>query len=425
MLDIKKIRLEPDKYRTGLRSKGAEARLDELLNLDARRRNTVAETDECKSVRNRVSKEIAQKKRQQQDAEDQILEMRMLGERIKTLDDDVRVIETEMENILITLPNLPHESVKTGCSADDNEEVKSWGQKPVYDFPLRDHFELAESLRLLDFYHAARLSGAGFPMYRGAGAKLERALINFMLDFHTTRHGYTEIFPPFMVSRDSAFGTGQLPKLEADMYHDQTDDLFLIPTAEVPVTNIHREEIIPESVLPLHYTAYSACFRREAGSYGKDTRGLTRVHQFNKVELVRFTTPEKSYQAHEELLQDAEEILQALGLHYRVVSLCSGDLSFAAAKCYDIEIWAPASKRYFEVSSVSNFEDFQARRANIRYRRSSDGKVDFLHTLNGSGVATPRLMIALLETYQTDEGKIVIPSVLHPYTGFNLIKPER
>ena len=289
---------------------------------------------------------------------------------------------------------------------------------------LKDHLDLANDLGILDFRRSSKISGSGFPLYVGDGARLERAFINFMLDFHIERHGYKEIFPPYLVSRDSAFGTGQLPKLEDDMYLDKTDDLFLVPTAEIPVTNIHRDEILPENQLPIKYVAYSACFRREAGSYGKDTRGLSRVHQFNKVEMVRFTTPEVSYLAHEELLNDAEEILQALNLHYRVVSLCSGDLSFAAAKCYDIEIWAPGSQKYFEVSSVSNFEDFQARRTNIRYRRAADGKVSYLHTLNGSGVATPRLMIAFLETYQTDEGTIVIPEILQPYTRFKMIKTQ-
>ncbi|PIS28024.1 MAG: serine--tRNA ligase [Candidatus Marinimicrobia bacterium CG08_land_8_20_14_0_20_45_22] len=424
MLDIKQIRLEPEKYRKGLSAKGAEGKLDELLTLDTERRSYVSEVDQLKGLRNRVTEEIAALKKARQSADDKIIEMRRVGEQIKKLDDKIKEIEDKLTNIVIILPNIPHESVKIGRSPDENEVVKFWGEKPTYDFPLKDHLEIGDSLGIIDFHRSSKISGAGFPMYVGAGAKLERSIINFMLDFHTEKHGYKEIFPPFLVNRDSAFGTGQLPKLEEDMYHTSEDDLFLIPTAEVPVTNIHRDEILQENKLPIKYAAYSGCFRREAGSYGKDTRGLSRVHQFNKVEMVRFTTPESSYIAHEELLRDAEEILQALKLHYRVVLLCSGDMSFAAAKCYDIEVWAPASQKYFEVSSISNFEDFQARRANIRYRKNSDGKVGYVHTLNGSGVATPRLMIALLETYQTDEGKVIVPEALQPYTGFSLINGE-
>jgi len=424
MLDIKQIRSEPEKYRQGLQAKGASARLEELLSWDAQRREQLTRVEELKNRRNSASAEIAVLKKRGQPVEEQVNQMRKVGDEIKILDAKIHEIEDNLNKILITLPNLPHISVKTGQSPDDNTVVKEWGRPPQYDFPLKDHFDLGESLGILDFKSASKISGAGFPLYIGAGATLERALVNFMLDLHRNKHGYTEVFPPFMVARHSAFGTGQLPKLEIDMYRTTEDDLFMIPTAEVPVTNMHREEIIPEEQLPKKYTAYSACFRREAGSYGKETRGLSRVHQFNKVELVWFTTPESSYTVHEELLRDAEEVLQALNLHYRVVELCSGDLSFAAAKCYDLEIWAPGSRKYFEVSSVSNFEDFQARRANIRYRRK-DGKVGYLHTLNGSGVATPRLMIALLESYQTDEGKIIVPEVLHPYTGFHQIQVRR
>jgi len=424
MLDLKQIRNEPEKFRQGLEAKNASDKLDALLKLDTGRRECIAQADELKSIRNRVSDEIGQLKKSGQPAEEKVREMRSVGDQISALDQKLKEIENQINNILVTLPNVPHSSVKIGRSAAENTTVKEWGRQPEYDYPLKDHLDLSEALGILDMKRAAKISGAGFPMYIGDGATLERALINFMLDFHRTKHGYKEIFPPFMVARESAFGTGQLPKLEEDMYHIEADDLFLIPTAEVPVTNIHRDEILPENKLPIKYTAYSACFRREAGSYGKDTRGLSRVHQFNKVELVWFTTPENSYQIHEKLLQDAEEILQALNLHYRVVALCSGDLSFAAAKCYDIEIWAPGSGKYFEVSSVSNFEDFQARRANIRFRRTADNKVNFVHTLNGSGVATPRLMIALLETFQTPEGTIIIPEVLQKYTGFSQIKSQ-
>lgn len=425
MLDIKQIRQEPDKYRSGLRARNAEEKLDALLKLDAERRSYISKVDELKGIRNRVTEEIALLKKTKLFADDKIAEMRAVGANIKGLDSKIKEVEEKLHSILITLPNIPHQTVKIGQSPENNEIVKYWGEKPNYDFKLRDHLEIGDNLGIIDFHRSAKISGAGFPMYIGAGAKLERSIVNFMLDFHVNKHGYKEIFPPFLVSRESAIGTGQLPKLEDDMYRIDEDDLFLIPTAEVPVVNIHRDEIILENRLPIKYTAYSSCFRREAGSYGKDTRGLSRVHQFNKVELVNFTTPESSYLAHEELLNEAEEILQALKLHYRVVSLCSGDLSFAAAKCYDIEVWAPASEKYFEVSSVSNCEDFQARRANIRYRRAADGKVGYLHTLNGSGVATPRLMIALLETYQTDEGMVVVPEMLQPYTGFNLIKAEK
>lgn len=422
MLDIKKIRQDPDNFKKGLQAKNSGEKIEALLLLDKQRREIISKSDELKGLRNRVSAEIAQLKKNKQDATDKISEMKQVGDRIKALDVQLKTVDNDLNAIMVTLPNLPHSSVKIGKTAEENELVREWGTKPQYDYPLQDHLDLAEKLDILDFQRGAKVSGSGFPIYKSAGARLERAFINFMLDMHTERHGYSEIFPPFLTNRDSAFGTGQLPKLEEDMYLDNADDLFLVPTAEVPVTNIHRDEIIPENQLPIQYTAYSACFRREAGSYGKDTRGLSRVHQFNKVEMVRFVRPENSYRAHEELLKNAEDVLQALNLHYRIVSLCSGDLSFAAAKCYDIEIWAPGSQKYFEVSSVSNFEDFQARRANIRYRRNSDGKVDFVHTLNGSGVATPRLMIAFLETYQTDEGTISIPEILQPYTGFKQIK---
>jgi len=425
MLDIKKIRLEPEKYRKGLESKNGAKNLDLLLELDAQRRSSIAKVDQLKSLRNRVSEEIAIIKKAGKSADFKIKEMRKVAERIKSLDSEINDVEDDIRNIMVALPNIPHESVKVGYSPEENEILRYWGKKPSFDFDIEDHLDIAESLGILDFHRAAKISGTGFPMYVGAGAKLERALINFMLDFHVSKHGYKEIFPPFLTSRDSAFCTGQLPKLEDDMYVTNGDGLFLIPTAEVPLANIHRGEIIPESKLPIKYVAYSACFRREAGSYGKDTRGLSRLHQFNKVEMVRFTTAEDSYKHHEELLADAEEILQALNLHYRVVRLCSGDLSFAAAKCYDLEVWAPASEKYFEVSSVSNCEDFQARRANIRYRKTSDGKVAFVHILNGSGVATPRLVIALLETYQTNEGKVIIPEILHPYTGFKIIRSQK
>jgi len=421
MLDIKDIRENPELYKKGLAKKNAAGQIDDLLEIDSKRREKITKADDLKALRNRVSKEIGELKRKGKDARDKIEEMQKVAADIKDLDNQIAELDSERDKLLIFLPNLPHESVKAGDSEEDNEMIREWGAKSEFDFELKDHLDLGEYLDILDFQRAAKFSGTGFPLYKNEGARLERALINFMLDFHVEKHGYKEIFPPFMVNREAATGTGQLPKLEEDMYNTKGDDFFLIPTAEVPVTNIHRDEIIPEKELPIKYTAYSACFRREAGSYGKETRGLSRVHQFNKVEMVRFVTPENSYQVLEDLLQDAEEVLQALGLHYRILNLCSADLSFAAAKCYDIEVWAPASEKYFEVSSVSNFEDFQARRSSIKYRRKSDNQVNFLHTLNGSGLATPRLMIALLEQYQTSDGNIVIPKALHSYTGFTKI----
>jgi seryl-tRNA synthetase len=319
---------------------------------------------------------------------------------------------------------VPSETVPTGISEDDNVEMYKWGEKPEFDFPIKDHYTIGHDLGLFDFNRGSKITGSGFPLYTGKGAKLERALINFMLDFHVEKHGYKEIFPPFLVNRDSTAGTGQLPKLEDDMYYCGVDDLFLIPTAEVPVTNIYKNEILKNDELPIYLTAYSACFRREAGSYGKDTRGFQRVHQFNKVEMVKFTTPESSYDELETLLKNAEEILQALEIHYRVIELCTADLSFASAKTYDIEVWSPAQEKYLEVSSCSNFEDFQARRIGIRYRRKSDGKVDFVHTLNGSGVATPRLLISILEAYQNDDGSVSVPAALQPYMNIDLLKKE-
>ncbi len=421
MLDIKKLRETPEIFRKGLQAKKAEAKLDEILANDEKRRNLITEVNDLKALRNKVSKEIGDLKRNKEDASDKIQEMQTVSKNIKEMDSQINVLEEQLNNILVTLPNLPHESAPIGFTEVDNIETASWGEKPTYDYTLKDHLDIAENLGILDMQRGAKISGSGFPLFIGKGARLERALINFMLDFHTEKHGYTEVFPPFLVSRNTMFGTGQLPKMEEDMYHCTEDDLFLIPTAEVPVTNIHSDEILPEKDLPKKFAAFSGCFRREAGSYGKETRGLSRLHQFNKVEMVQFTCPEESYAVHEKLLKNAEDILQALGLHYRILNLCSGDLSFAAAKCYDIEVWAPGSDKYFEVSSVSNFEDFQARRANIRYRREEDKKVDFVHTLNGSGVATPRLVIALLETYQQADGTVEIPEILRPYTGYDKI----
>ncbi len=391
------------------------------------RRAILQQVEEYKALRNKVSQEVAEKKKAGENAENIIIEMREVSGKIKKLDDDLRELETELNDILMWVPNLPHSSVPVGKSAAENVIVREW--KPDgYEFDnkkeLLDHFELGKRNGILDFERGAKVSGAGFPVYMGKGATLERALINYMLDLHINKHNYKEVFPPFLVNRESMKGSGQLPKLAEDMYHCEKDDLFLIPTAEVPITNLHSGEIIKEEDLPIRYAGYSACFRREAGSYGKDTKGFIRVHQFNKVEMVKFVLPENSYQELEGLVNDAEEILQALKIPYRIVLLCTGDLSFSASKCYDIETWSPAENKWLEASSCSNFENFQSRRANIRFRNKETNKVEFVHTLNGSGLATSRLMVSLLEQYQNGDGAIEVPEVLKKYTGFNLISPE-
>ena len=347
--------------------------------------------------------------------------MRSVGEKIKELENELSLKKEKLDGLILNLPNIPHESVPEGENEDDNKVISTWGSDLKKDFTLKTHLELGASLGLFDFERSAKISGSGFPLYTGKGALLERSLINFMLDFHTKENQYSEIFPPFLVKSDSVLTTGNLPKFSEDMYHSEIDDLWLIPTAEVPITNIHQNEILNENDLPKKYTAYSACFRREAGSYGKDTKGFLRVHQFNKVELVQLVRPEDSYKALEDLTCHAEMILQSLNLKYRKVELCTGDLSFSAAKCYDLEIWAPAEKKWLEVSSCSNFEDFQARRGNIKYRRSEDSKVEFVHTLNGSGLATPRLLVALLEAYQNPDGSITIPEPLQDYMKLKTI----
>ncbi|NMD12761.1 MAG: serine--tRNA ligase [Candidatus Cloacimonetes bacterium] len=411
MIDLKFIRSNPDEVRAAIRNKNEKADLDALLELDETRRGLQFEFDQFKSRQNQVSQTIAKLKREGGDASALLEEMGSVAEQIKAVNGRLTEINAELESRLLTIPNLPEASVPIGRDESSNILVKTWGEQPSFAFSPLDHLELAEKNALLDMPRGAKISGSGFPVYTGFGARLERAVINFMLEFHLQRHGYSELGVPLIVNRKTMTGTGQLPKLETDMYHVDEDDLFLIPTAEVPVTNIHAGEVLSLAQLPLKYVAYTPCFRREAGSYGKDTRGLQRLHQFNKVEMVRFVEPQSSWEALEEMLRDAEDILQALGLHYRVVQLCTGDLSFASAKTYDIEVWAPGTGKYLEVSSVSNFVDFQARRANIRYRDAS-GKMAFLHTLNGSGVATPRLMIALLETYQRQDGSLELPPIL-------------
>jgi seryl-tRNA synthetase len=417
MLSIDIIRNNPKEVEKGLARKGEKLLINEIIKLDESYRSDLAQANEMRAKRNVSSDKIAQAKKLGENVDKAINAMRKLSQKIKVLEEKTQSSKNDLEQLLLGLPNIPHESVPEGKDEKNNQLVREWGETLDRDFNIMAHLELGKALSLFDFERGAKISGSGFPLYTGKGAKLERALINFMLDFQTEQHGYKEIFPPFLVRPESAVTTGQLPKLADDMYASEKDDLLLIPTAEVPLTNIHQNEILSEDQLPINYTAYSACFRREAGSYGKDTHGFLRVHQFNKVELVKFVKPKNSYKELEKLVEQAEAILQSLGLKYRVIELCAGDLSFAAAKCYDLELWAPGEEKWLEVSSCSNFEDFQARRGNIRYRRNSDKKVEFVHTLNGSGVATPRLLVALLETYQNKDGTIAIPESLQPYFG--------
>ena len=417
MLSIDIIRNNPKEVEQGLARKGEKLLINEIIKLDESYRSDLAQANEMRAKRNVSSDKIAQAKKLGENVDKAINAMRKLSQKIKVLEEKTQSSKNDLEQLLLGLPNIPHESVPEGKDEKNNQLVREWGETLDRDFNIMAHLELGKALSLFDFERGAKISGSGFPLYTGKGAKLERALINFMLDFQTEQHGYKEIFPPFLVRPESAVTTGQLPKLADDMYASEKDDLWLIPTAEVPLTNIHQNEILSEDQLPINYTAYSACFRREAGSYGKDTHGFLRVHQFNKVELVKFVKPKNSYKELETLVGQAEAILQSLGLKYRVIELCAGDLSFAAAKCYDLELWAPGEEKWLEVSSCSNFEDFQARRGNIRYRRNSDKQVEFVHTLNGSGVATPRLLVALLETYQNKDGTIAIPEPLQPYFG--------
>jgi len=417
MLDLKFIRENPEKVKEAIRLKNEKGDVDRILELDKERRKIIFEVENLKKERNENSNRVAQLKKEKKDASEIITKTKKISEDIKILDEKLSALQTDIKKMIDWIPNIPHESAPQGKDAADNVEILTWGEIPKFDFKVKDHITLGENLDILDFKRGGKISGGGFPVYKGAGARLERALINFMLDLHTSEHGYREVFPPFIVNRESMYSTGQLPKLEDDMYFIEKDDLFLIPTAEVPLTNLHRDEILDIDQLPVKYVAYSACFRREAGSYGKDTRGFLRVHQFNKVELVNFVRPEISYEVHDKILEEATKILRLLEIPYRVVSLATGDLSFAAAKCYDIETWSPAEGKWLEASSVSNFEDFQARRANIRFRRERGKSPEFVHTLNGSGLATSRLMVSLLETYQTDEGTVIIPPVLRKYMG--------
>ena len=422
MISIKNIRDNPQLVQDSVVKKGYEGSIVEINSIDKKYRLVTKNLEESRAKKNVVSQQVAESKRNGSNADDKIAEMRKLGESIKSLEEELNLIKNHLKVKLDEIPNLPHVSVPDGESEKDNVIIREWGLKPDFDFQVKTHQDLVRELKLIDFERGAKISGSGFPLYTGQGAKLERKLINSMVDHHVDKYGFSEIFPPVLILEESMRTTGQLPKFEEDMYQSELDHLYLAPTAEVPVTNIHRDEIILESDLPINYVAYSPCFRRESGSYGKDTRGLLRLHQFNKVEMVKFVKPEDSYAALEELVLQAESILQLLGLTYRVIELCSGDLSFSAAKCYDIEIWSPGEKQWLEVSSCSNFEDFQSRRGKIRYRSAVDKKVNLLHTLNGSGLATPRLMVALLETYQTKSGSIIFSDSAAEFLGMKEIK---
>ena len=424
MIDIKLIRENPEYVKKGIESKNEKISIDEILSLDTKKREKLKLVEELKAKRNAASQEVGKLKKAGQNADLILAEMKNVSDEITSLDNELKEINSSLQDILKRIPNIPHSSTPIGKSAEDNVEVRKWmpedfNFKP--EFEILNHTELGIKLGILDFERGSKITGSGFPVYVGKGATLERALINFMLDYHLENHGYKEIFPPFLVNPDSMFGTGQLPKMQEDMYFVDRDDLYLVPTAEVPVTNLHRDEILNEKDLPINYVAYSACFRREAGSYGKESRGFLRVHQFNKVEMVKIVEPEGSYDELEEIVSNAEDILKELKIPYRILMLCTGDLSFAAAKCYDIETWSPAENKWLEASSCSNFESFQARRANIKFRSEENKKLEFVHTLNGSGLATSRLMVSILENYQTPEGKIIVPKVLQKYTGFSLI----
>jgi len=417
MLSLTRIRNNPDQIKAGLEAKNESIDLDKILKLDEKHRDKIHQLNEMRAERNRASEAIAEAKRAGKDSDDAIAAMRKGSDAIKDSEKEVSDLGQALDEQLELIPNIPHDTVPVGQDKTANQVIREWGDPLAVDFDVKSHVEIGLELKLFDLERGSKISGSGFPLLTGLGAKLERVLINFMLELHVQKHGFTEIFPPFLTRAEAPRTCGQLPKFADDMYYIEKDDLYLIPTAEVPVTYIFSDEIMDEDDLPGNYAAYSACFRREAGSHGKGTRGLLRLHQFNKVEMVKFVEPKTSYDELESLTTQAEEVLQQLGLHYRVVALSTGDLSFAAAKCYDLEVWAPGEGKWLEVSSCSNYEDFQARRGNIRYRRTADKKVDFVHTLNGSGLATPRLMVALLETYQTPDGKVLLPQVLHEPMG--------
>ena len=419
MISIKKLRENPERFEKKLKSKDDILNIKSIIEIDKKVRRLKHESNLIRSKRNAATEQIGELKRKKEDAASAMKEARELGGKLKSIESDLSKIELDLNNKLLNLPNPPHSSVPKGENEKSNKIVREWGKKPKFDFKPKNHIELGENNQLFDFKTASKISGSGFSLYIGKGAMLERHLINSMLDYHIKKFNFTEFFPPVLMSKKSMLTTGQLPKFEDDMYYCDNDELYLAPTAEVPITNIHRNDTLNESDLPLQYVGYSPCFRREAGSYGKDTRGLLRLHQFNKVEMVKFVAPENSYEELEILTIQAESILQKLGLTYRVVELCRGDLSFAASKCYDLEIWAPGEEKWLEVSSCSNFESFQSRRGNIRFRRLDDQKIDFVHTLNGSGLATPRLIVSLIETYQTESGMIKFPKDVSEFLGTN------
>ncbi len=420
MYDLKQLRENLEDIRTALGRRGNDVPWADLQKLSEERRASTTQVEQLRSELNKGSEEVARLRRAKAPAEEAMAAMKQLGDRIKDAEGALRKVEESLTDVALRIPNLPHASVPVGADASENVEVRRWGTVPSFSSPPKPHWEVGEHLGILDFDRAAKIAGARFSVMTGAGARLERALINYMLDLHSAQHGYREVLPPLMVNRASMTGTGQLPKFEDDLFRMKDEDYFLIPTAEVPVTNLHREEILGGDHLPLRYTAYTPCFRREAGSYGKDTRGLIRLHQFNKVELVAFTTPDRSYDELERLTGHAESILQGLSLPYRVMSLCTGDMGFSAAKTYDLEVWLPSQQQYREISSCSNFESFQARRASIKYRPTGgkkDTKTDFVHTLNGSGLAVGRTVVAILENFQQPDGSVEIPPVLRSYMG--------
>lgn len=420
MYDLKQLRETLDLIRTSLGLRGNDVPWEVIEKLSEERRALTTQVEQLRHELKKGSDEVARLRRANEPAEEAVTAMKRLGDRIKDIEGGLGGVEETLRDLALRIPNLPHQSVPIGGDASDNVEVRRWGAIPSFPNPARPHWEIGEALGILDFDRAAKIAGARFALLTGTGAQLERALINYMLDLHTGRHGYQEVLPPLMVNRQSMTGTGQLPKFEDDLFRVPEDDYFLIPTAEVPVTNLHREEILGEDRLPIRYTAYTPCFRREAGSYGKDTRGLIRLHQFNKVELVAFTTPDRSYDELERLTGHAESVLQGLRLPYRVVTLCTGDMGFSSAKTYDLEVWLPSQQQYREISSCSNFESFQARRANIKYRPAGgrkEAKTEFVHTLNGSGLAVGRTLVAILENYQEPDGSVLIPDQLRPYMG--------
>ena len=422
MLDLKFVRDNLSVVEQALKNRNASVDLSEFIALEKKRRELLVEVEGLKGRRNTVSQEVSRLKKEKQDAEALIVEMRGVGDRISALDAEIKTIEGKLSSVLMYIPNVPHASVPVGADEESNPEIRRWGEPRKFDKEPLAHWDIGEKLGILDFERGGKVSGARFTFYKGLGSRLERSLISFMIDLHTQEHGYTEFFPPFIVNKDSMFGTGQLPKFAEDMFKLEGYDYYLIPTAEVPITNLHRGEILDGKDLPLYYTAYSACFRAEAGAAGRDNRGLIRQHQFNKVEMVKFTKPEESYDELEKLTLNAEKVLQRLELPYRTVLLCTGDMGFSSAKTYDLEVWLPSANRYREISSCSNFEDFQARRAEIKFRREPKAKPEYVHTLNGSGVAIGRTVAAILENYQQEDGSVVVPDALRPYMGVDVIR---